>query len=56
VPMQQFLERTGLPPSSIAEALQQGRGKGLLELDPLRIQPTPRGFDFLSDLQSLFLA
>jgi len=56
VPMQQFLERTGLPPSSIAEGLQQGRGKGLLELDPLRIQPTPRGFDFLSDLQSLFLA
>jgi len=55
VTLTQFLERTGLPPSSIAKALETGRGRGLLERDPARIQPTDRGFDFLSDLQSLFL-
>lgn len=51
----QFLERTGLPPSSIAKALEAARGRGLLAADPARIQPTERGFDFLSDLQQLFL-
>ena len=56
VPLTQFLERTGLPPSSIAKAMAQGRQKGLLEADPARIAATPRGFDFLNDLQSLFLA
>ncbi|HEV6966770.1 radical SAM family heme chaperone HemW [Roseateles sp.] len=55
VAMTQFLERTGLPPSSIAPALQTARGRGLLSADPARIQPTERGFDFLSDLQQLFL-
>jgi putative oxygen-independent coproporphyrinogen III oxidase len=56
VPMSQFLERTGLPPSSIARAMEQGRTRGLLVGDPARIAATPKGFDFLSDLQSLFLA
>jgi oxygen-independent coproporphyrinogen-3 oxidase len=56
VPLAQFLERTGLPPSSIAKAMEQGRARGLLEQDPTRITATPKGFDFLSDLQSLFLA
>lgn len=56
VPMQSFLERTGLPPSSIAKALAQARAQGLLEADPARIAATPRGFDFLNDLQALFLA
>ncbi|MCE4536814.1 radical SAM family heme chaperone HemW [Pelomonas sp. P7] len=55
VAMTQFLERTGLPPSSIAPALRTARGRGLLSADPARIQPTERGFDFLSDLQQLFL-
>ncbi|MFG6440549.1 radical SAM family heme chaperone HemW [Roseateles sp. LKC17W] len=55
VTVTQFLERTGLPPSSIAQALETARGRGLLEADPARIQPTERGFDFLSDLQQLFL-
>ncbi|MCU7369543.1 radical SAM family heme chaperone HemW [Paucibacter sp. O1-1] len=55
VPLMQYLERTGLPPSSIAKALEQARAKGLLEADPARLTPTARGFDFLSDLQSLFL-
>jgi len=56
VPVQQYLERTGLPPSSIAKAMEKGRSRGLLEVDPARIAATPKGFDFLSDLQSLFLA
>ena len=56
VPMTQFLERTGLPPSSIAKALDSARSKGLLEADPTRLTPTVRGFDFLNDLQALFLA
>ena len=55
VTLTQFLERTGLPPSSIAPALEAARGRGLLAADPARIQPTERGFDFLSDLQQLFL-
>jgi oxygen-independent coproporphyrinogen-3 oxidase len=56
VTMQSFLERTGLPPSAIAKAMAQGRAKGLLDPDPALIRATPRGFDFLSDLQELFLA
>ena len=56
VPLQQYLERTGLPPSSIAKAMAEGRTRGLLEQDAARITATPRGFDFLSDLQSLFLS
>lgn len=56
VTLQAFLERTGLPPSSIAKAMAAGRAKGLLEPDPSLIRATPLGFDFLSDLQALFLA
>jgi len=55
VTLTQFLERTGLPVSAIATALATARGRGLLTADPTRIQPTERGFDFLSDLQQLFL-
>ncbi len=55
VSLMQFLERTGLPPSSIGKALEAARSRGLLEPDSTRIQPTERGFDFLSDLQQLFL-
>ncbi|MET0517594.1 MAG: radical SAM family heme chaperone HemW [Burkholderiaceae bacterium] len=56
VPLAQYLERTGLPPSSIAQAMAEGRARGLLAPDPARIAATARGFDFLSDLQALFLA
>ncbi|MFG6416617.1 radical SAM family heme chaperone HemW [Roseateles sp. DC23W] len=55
VTLAQFLERTGLPVSSIAKGLEAARMRGLLEADAARIQPTARGFDFLSDLQQLFL-
>ena len=50
-----FGQRTGLPASAIEAALQQAVQRGLLQADVQRIQPTARGFDFLSDLQSMFL-
>jgi oxygen-independent coproporphyrinogen-3 oxidase len=50
-----FRDRTGLPLSSIEAALQQAEQRGLLQRDWERAAPTPRGFDFLSDLQGLFL-
>ena len=55
VTLTQFLERTGLPLSAISTGLATARSRGLLASDPARIQPTERGFDFLSDLQQLFL-
>jgi putative oxygen-independent coproporphyrinogen III oxidase len=51
-----FTERTGLPLTSIQKGLAEGERKGLLERDGVRVRPTVRGFDFLSDLQALFLA
>ncbi|MBI2772683.1 MAG: oxygen-independent coproporphyrinogen III oxidase-like protein [Burkholderiales bacterium] len=51
----QFSERTGLPVSAIEGALAQAQAKGFIERDLARVWPTTRGFDFLSDLQSLFL-
>jgi putative oxygen-independent coproporphyrinogen III oxidase len=52
----QFLERTGLPLSTIEAQLQDAQAKGLIERDLNWVKPTQRGFDFLSDLQALFLA
>ncbi len=54
--LQQFTERTGLPVTAIQSALAQAEAKGLIERDFARVRPTERGFDFLSDLQALFLA
>ena len=55
--LQRFTERTGLPLSAVAKAIALGREKGLLEADDggRTVRPTARGFDFLSDLQALFL-
>ena len=50
-----FSARTGLPITAIAKPLAEAEAKGLLERDFVRAWPTARGFDFLSDLQSLFL-
>ncbi len=50
-----FSARTGLGLSSIETALAQAQRQGLIERDLERIRPTQRGFDFLSDLQALFL-
>ena len=53
--LQQFCERTGLPLTAIEQPLQEAERKGLIERDLARVRPTERGFDFLSDLQGLFL-
>jgi oxygen-independent coproporphyrinogen-3 oxidase len=50
-----FTERTGLPLSSIQDALDQAINKKLIALEGGHLQPTELGFDFLNDLQSLFL-
>jgi oxygen-independent coproporphyrinogen-3 oxidase len=51
-----FTERTGLPPSAIADGLTKARTMGLIENDTgPHVRPTIKGFDFLSDLQALFL-
>ncbi len=50
-----FKQRTGLPLSAIEAALAKAAGLGLLERSGGRIQPTAKGFDFLNDLQALFL-
>jgi len=54
--LRDFTERTGLPLTAIEAALQEAERKGLIERDFARVRPTQRGFDFLSDLQALFLS
>ena len=51
-----FSERTGLAPAAIAGPLERAEARGLIGRDLQRVWPTARGFDFLSDLQSMFLA
>jgi oxygen-independent coproporphyrinogen-3 oxidase len=53
--LDRYTERTGLTLASIQGPLAEAEAKGLLARDLTRAWPTPRGFDFLSDLQGLFL-
>ena len=55
--LQAFGERTGLPLSAIEAALASAQQRGLIERDDAAgsVRPSARGFDFLSDLQALFL-
>ena len=53
--LQLFSERTGLAITAIQAALAQAQAQGLIVRDLNRVTPTVRGFDFLNDLQSLFL-
>jgi len=53
--LQAFRDRTGLPLSTIEKALAQAQAKGLVTRDAVHVRPTVKGFDFLSDLQSIFL-
>jgi oxygen-independent coproporphyrinogen-3 oxidase len=50
-----FCERTGQSIAAIDGALREARQRGLIERDGERWRPTVRGFDFLNDLQALFL-
>jgi putative oxygen-independent coproporphyrinogen III oxidase len=54
--LRDFTERTGLAITAIQAGLQEAERKGLIERDFARVRPTERGFDFLSDLQALFLS
>jgi oxygen-independent coproporphyrinogen-3 oxidase len=51
-----FVDRTGLAMTSIQKGLQEAERLGLIDRDLHRVWPTDRGFDFLSDLQALFLS
>lgn len=53
--LQLFSERTGLGLNAITAALDQAEQQGLMERDFQRARPSTRGFDFLNDLQALFL-
>ena len=53
--MSLFTERTGLPVTAIQKPLQEAEARGLIERSLAHVKPTERGFDFLSDLQQLFL-
>jgi oxygen-independent coproporphyrinogen-3 oxidase len=53
--LSEFSERTGLALTAIQQPLEQAEHKGWVKRDLQRVQPTERGFDFLSDLQALFL-
>ena len=53
--LSQFSQRTGLSIASIQAALEEAERKGLLERDFSRVRATARGFDFLNDLQAIFL-
>ena len=53
--LNQFYERTGLSITAIQNGLEEGERKGLLERDFSRVRATVRGYDFLNDLQALFL-
>jgi oxygen-independent coproporphyrinogen-3 oxidase len=53
--LSEFTERTGLSLTAVQQGLAQAERQGLIERDLTRVWPTERGFDFLSDLQALFL-
>jgi len=50
-----FAERTGLSASVIEPTLASAQERGLIERDGTRVRASARGFDFLSDLQAMFL-
>jgi putative oxygen-independent coproporphyrinogen III oxidase len=53
--LSRFGERTGLPLGAIQTALDEAQRRGLITRGLHHVAPTARGFDFLNDLQSLFL-
>ena len=55
--LSRYAQRTGLPLSSVAATLQLARERGLIDADDGsgQVRASVRGFDFLSDLQALFL-
>ena len=56
VPSSLFGERTGLSITRLQSALRDAGKRGLITPDPTRLAPSRLGFQFLNDLQMLFLA
>ncbi len=50
----QFSQGTGLPLSSIADAVKEAQHQNLMSTDSQKLQPTPKGSLFLNDILSLF--
>ncbi len=55
VPLTLFRQRTGLAPATIEPLLARAQASGLLERRGGVVRASARGFDFLSDLQAMFL-
>lgn len=53
--LMRFAERTGLSLAALQRGLDDAERRGLIARDFVRAWPTEHGFDFLSDLQGLFL-
>ncbi|MGA0034313.1 MAG: radical SAM family heme chaperone HemW [Burkholderiales bacterium] len=51
-----YTARTGLPLTTLLEALDRAETRGLITRDHQRVEPTPQGRRFLNDLLQLFLA
>ena len=54
--LQDFAEKTGLPLTVLQPGLDEAERRGLVTRGLTHIRPTVRGFDFLNDLQALFLS
>jgi oxygen-independent coproporphyrinogen-3 oxidase len=52
--VQLFMERTGCA-TNITNILDKAAQKGFVTFDGIYVQPTAQGFDFLNDLQMMFL-
>jgi oxygen-independent coproporphyrinogen-3 oxidase len=50
-----FTERTGMPMSAVLASIEKAQAQGLLLREGEHVKPSARGFDFLNDLQALFL-
>ena len=56
VRLEDFEARTGLPVDAVATSLDRAAEFGLIEHGRGRVQPSPRGWRFLNDLQGMFLS
>lgn len=50
-----FAERTGMSMSAVSASVDKAQAQGLLLREGNHVKPSPRGFNFLNDLQALFL-
>jgi oxygen-independent coproporphyrinogen-3 oxidase len=55
IPISGFTERTGRPAEDLLSGVAQAQARGLLLAVDGHWRATARGFDFLNELQALFL-